>query len=118
MSRVENIAIRILANEPLVARSLVQDFLRSSPRFAHEDAPRSLDPLVRAVAAGLVELLAERVGQPAPAWAASVGTLTTPVYLVRAASSSAKLRARMERESPEPLRKRNLFAPAGYLETH
>ncbi|HET7502649.1 MAG TPA: hypothetical protein VFK02_16625 [Kofleriaceae bacterium] len=38
-----------------------------------------------------------------------------PVYLVEAAVRSPKMRARVEQESPEPLRKRNLFAPAGYL---
>jgi hypothetical protein len=38
-----------------------------------------------------------------------------PVYLIEAASRSPRMRARVEQESPEPLRKRNLFAPPGYL---
>jgi hypothetical protein len=116
MSRAENIAIQILANEPLQVRSLVQDWLRSAPVFAHEPAPTSRDARVRTVAAALVELLAERAGQAAPAWTATVAKLATPVFLVEAAQHSPKLRARIERESPEALRKRNVFAPPGYLE--
>jgi hypothetical protein len=39
-----------------------------------------------------------------------------PIYLVEAATKSPKMRARVEQESPEPLRKRNVFAPSRYLE--
>ena len=45
-----------------------------------------------------------------------IGRLPTPVYLVEAAAKSPKMRARIEQQSPEPLRKRNVFAPPGYLE--
>jgi hypothetical protein len=116
MSRAEDIAIQILAHEPLQVRSLVQDWIRSAPVFAHEPAPTSGDARVRAIAASVIELLAERARQPAPAWTATVGGLAAPVFLVDAALHSPKMRARVERESPEPLRKRNVFAPPGYLE--
>ena len=116
MTRAENIAIKILANEPVEVRSLVQDWLRAAPSFVDEPAPTSPDASVRAVAAGIVELLAMRHGQPAPAWVATIGSLPVPLYLVHAARESAKMRARVERESPEPLRKRNMFAPRHYLE--
>ncbi|MCX5743027.1 MAG: hypothetical protein NT062_11080 [Proteobacteria bacterium] len=116
MSTAENIATAILTNDPLIARSLVQDWLRSAPVFADEPPPATTDLRVRAVAAAVVELLAERAGQPAPHWTATEGCLTSPLFLVDAAQHSPKLRARIERESPAPLRKRNLFAPASYLE--
>lgn len=75
MTTAENMATAILANDALDVRSLVQDWLGSSPEFASEPAPTSNDAHVRVVAAAVVELLAERAGQAAPAWAASVGQL-------------------------------------------
>lgn len=116
MTTAENIATAILANDALSVRSLVQDWLRSAPVFAIESTPISTDARVRVVAAAVVELLAERAGQPAPTWAAAESHLPVPLFLVEAASRSPKLRARVERESPEALRKHNVFAPAGYLD--
>lgn len=112
----ETIANAILSNEPLTARSLVQDWLRSAPVFANEPPPATSDVRTRAVAAGIVELLADRAGQSAPSWTAAEGRLASPLFLVDAAEHSPTLRARIERESPAPLRKRNVFAPASYLE--
>lgn len=112
----ENIANAILTDDPLTARSLVQDWLRSAPVFANEPPPDTADVRARAVAAAIVELLAERAGQPAPSWTAAEGRLTSPLFLVQAARHSPKLRTRIERESPAALLKRNMFAPAGYLE--
>jgi len=66
--------------------------------------------------AAIAELIAARTAQRAPAWTNQVGSLPTPVYLVEAAAKSPRMRARLEQESPEPLRKRNIFAPPGYLE--
>jgi hypothetical protein len=116
MTPLEQIATQILANSALEARSLVQDFLRRAMPLGLERAPTSSDPKICAVAAAIAELIAARTQQQAPAWATQIGRLSTPLYLVAAASESPKLRARIERESPEPLRKRNVFAPAGYLE--
>lgn len=116
MTRSEEIAILILNNEALEVRSRVQDWLRSAPTFGNEPAPKSTDPRIRAVAAGVVELLAERAHQPPPTWTRTVGALGMSLYLVAAAHQSEKLRARVERESPEPLRRRRVYAPPGYLE--
>lgn len=116
VTKSEKIAAKILANEPLTVRSLAQEWLRAGPRFADEPAPSTNDPIVRTVAAAVVELLALRANQQAPEWTVFVDGLAEPVYLVDAAKRSAKMRARVERESPEPLRKRNVFAPPGYLE--
>ena len=115
-TRAEQIAIRILANEPLEVRSLTQDWIRSGPLFTNEPPPESLDECVRVIAAGVIELLADRHAQRHPAWTASIGALSEGIYLVDAAKHSPKMRMRVERESPEPLRKRNVFAPPGYLE--
>ena len=116
MTTAENIATAILAKDALTVRSLVQDWLRSSPVCATEPAPISNDARVRVVAAAVLELLADRAGQAAPAWVGTVGQLPAPLFLVEAASHSPKMRARVERESPEALRRHNVFAPASYLD--
>ena len=112
---LEHIAMQILAKHPLEARSLTQDLLRHVSLLSHAPAPTGTDPTVRAIAAGLAELIASRHGTAPPAWTSAIGALPAPVYLVEATARSASMRARLERESPEPLRKRNLFAPASYL---
>ena len=116
MTSLEQIAAQILAKNALEVRSLVQEYLRRGAPLRLESAPSSSDPQICAVSAGIAELIAVRTAQQAPAWASQVGKLTTPLYLVEAAARSPKMRARVERESPEPLRKRNVFAPPGYLE--
>ena len=116
MTPLEQIAAQILAKNPLEVRSLVLDYLRRAAPIWLERAPTSDDQQIRAVTAAIAELIAARTAQEAPAWASQIGGLPTPVYLVEAATRSPKMRARIEQESPEPLRKRNLFAPSSYLE--
>jgi hypothetical protein len=116
MTPLEQIADQILARNPLEVRSLVQDYLLRGAPLGLEHAPTSVDPRICAIAAAIAELFAARTTQQAPTWAREIGKLSAPVYLVEAAIKSPKMRARIERESPEPLRKRNVFAPPGYLE--
>jgi hypothetical protein len=66
--------------------------------------------------AALIELFATRLGQKAPAWTVSVGSLERPIFLVKSAATMKRLRALCKAESPEPLRKRGLYAPPNYLE--
>jgi hypothetical protein len=116
MTTLEQIAAQILAKNPLEARSLMQDYLRLGAPLWSERAPDSDDPKICAVTAAIAELIATRTMQQAPAWVNQIGRLPTPVHLVEAAAKSPKMRARIEQESPEPLRKRNVFAPPDYLE--
>lgn len=116
MTTLEQIAAQILAKNPLEVRSLVQDYLRRGAPLSSERPPDSDDPRIRAITAAIAEVIASRTTQQAPVWANQIGRLPTPVYLVEAADKSPKMRARVEQESPEPLRKRNVFAPPGYLE--
>jgi hypothetical protein len=41
--------------------------------------------------------------------------LPESLFLVKAAARMPRLRAACERESPEPLKKRNLLAPSNFL---
>lgn len=77
--------------------------------------PVDLDPTELLIAAALVELFAQRRGCEAPAWVHEIGALDEPRFLVRLGARMPHLRAQCERESPPPLRSRNLFAPANYL---
>lgn len=111
---VEAIARAVVAGDALAARALAQDWLGTCPRFAAEPPPTSADARVRATAASLVELFAARSGQPAPGWAASIGPLDEPLYLLAAARTMPRLRRLGEQQAPDPLRRR-VYAPGDYL---
>jgi len=115
MVKLEQIAETALAGEALRLRSLVQDWLVQNPRINNSKPPESNDPDIWAAAAGLVELLALRAGQSPPAWTAKVGAMRKPVYLVKSAGTMPRLRRECEIESPLPLRRRGLYAPAQFL---
>ncbi len=115
MATLEQMAKAALAGEALSLRSLTQDWLRENPHLAECLRPESENPAVLAVSASLVELLAERAGQASPAWARKVGPLPHPHFLLRSASTMKYLRRMCEEESPAPLRRRNLLAPADFL---
>lgn len=115
MVSLEQLACAALAGEALTVRSLAQDWLLENSVPSSSPRPQTSDPQVLAVAAALVELFAERMQQAPPSWCAGVGPCAEPRFLVKSAANMKRLRAMCEAESPGPLRKRNLFAPADYL---
>jgi len=116
MVPVEQLAEAALAGDALKLRGLVQDLLSQTARLADSARPTSSDPLLCVIAAGLIELLAERRHESAPTWATQIGATHPPIYLVKAAHHMPRLRRLCESESPGPLRRRNLFAPPTFLE--
>lgn len=116
MEQIERIAKAALQRDGLLVRSLVQDLFRSHPRLAEVPKPATEDPRLLAAAASLVELFALRLNQQAPSWTSSIAPLTEPIFLLKSAGSMQRLRAFCEAKSPEPLRKRRLYAPPNYLE--
>jgi hypothetical protein len=117
MTRIDDLAEAALRGDALLLRSLAQDWLRENPRAQHVAPPRSSDLTVRAIAAGLVELFAQRRGELPPSWTANIGPAPRPVYLLRSAQTMSRLRRLCEMESPPPLRHRNLLAPPTFLES-
>ena len=105
----------LLAFDTLAARQWVTDSLRAGVVWASIPAPTDLDGVGLGVAAGIAELLAERAGQAAPAWASSVDAARSPVCLVKAARTMPRLRQLCELEGPEPLRRRGILAPPEFL---
>jgi hypothetical protein len=115
MVTLEMLAETALRRESLQLRSLAQDFVREHPNLLSIPRPSSDNPQLLGMAAALLELFAQRNGQSAPAWTRDVGALPEPVFLLEAATRMKRLRELCERESPEPLRKRGLFAPPDFL---
>jgi hypothetical protein len=116
MADIESIAHAILNEDALLARSLTQDYLRARPLLRETKSPSVQDARVLVLAAALVELFAMRSNQAPPTWTQVIGTLPEPVYLLKSAYKMKRLRELCRQHSPEPLKKRNLFAPANYLE--
>jgi hypothetical protein len=116
MVKLEQLATAALQGDGLLTRSLAQDFFREHPQFATVPQPVGVDMPTLAVSASLLELFALRRHQAVPTWTQTVGALAAPIFLLKAARTMKRLRALCEAEAPEPLRKRNLYAPPNYLE--
>ncbi len=116
MVQIEQLAEAALKRDSLRLRSLLQDWLETAPVVSTVAKPLTSDPRVLAVSAALLELIAARLGQPHPAWTRDVGPLDEPYYLLEAALRMKHLRALCEREAPEPLRRRRIYAPPNFLE--
>jgi hypothetical protein len=115
MVTLEALAKTALQRDSLRLRSLTLDFMREYPELASIPRPITGDQQVLAMAAALLELLAQRAGQTAPAWTREVGAVPKPMFLLEAATRMKRLRALCESEAPEPLRKRGLYAPPDFL---
>ena len=115
MTIVEELADAALARDALRVRSIAQQLGRSGQSF--ESLPRPLGNAVRQiVSAALLDLIAVRKSLVSPSWTQDVGQLSEPFHLLAAADRMPRLRAQCERDSPLPLRLRNLFAPAEFLD--
>lgn len=116
MEQIEQLAQAILDRDHLKARSLVQDFVRAKTDFSKVRRPSTSDVQVLALSAALTELLAIRNKQTPPAWTKEVGPLAEPLFLLKSAATMKRLRTLCETQSPEPMRKRLLYAPPHFLE--
>jgi hypothetical protein len=111
---VRDLVEALLRRDAHTAREWVAEARRAGVRWS--DVPKPDLPAVPlAVAASIVELLAQRGRQTPPFWTASVPAAPESVYLVRAAEVLPRLRRLCELEAPEPLRKRRIFAPPEFL---
>ena len=117
MTPLERIARAALSGDALGTRSLLQEWLQTEPSVTFEPAPAAgVDPTIVSLAAALGELLAGRLNQSPPAWAAAVGPAPRPVDLLQAAARMRRLRESCLAEAPPSLRRRQFYAPANYLE--
>jgi hypothetical protein len=105
----------LMSRDALAARQWTADALRAGFDWSTVPEPGGLDPVERAVAAGVVELLAARSDRPAPQWTAAVPPSPRPFFLVKAAESMPRLRRTCEEEGPWSLRRRGILAPPEFL---
>jgi hypothetical protein len=106
----------ILQGDLLTARQWVADAHRAHLRWEHCKRPDNMDDRELAVAAGLAELLAERVGAQPPPWTVSIGAQREPIFLDPGIEKMPRTLARAKSHAPNSLRKRNLFALPDFLE--
>lgn len=84
--------------------------------LADVERPIGEDYVILAASASILELLAERTRQLAPAWTSEIGALRTPVYLGMGDMVSNPRWVEMaHRDAPDALRKRNIYSMAEYL---
>ena len=115
MVKIEALAEAALQHQSLRLRSLAQELLQTDLPLTSISRPQTEDPRLLALAAGLLELLALHTNQAAPTWTDEIGGSPEPFFLLQAALRMKRLRDLCERESPEPLRKRNLYAQPDFL---
>jgi hypothetical protein len=116
MELIEQLAQAALDRDHLKLRSLVQDFSRSKMDYGKLPRPSMDDSRLLVISAALVELLAQRNNQTPPAWTKEIGALNEPFFLLNSAATMDRLRTLCETQSPEPMRKRLLYAPPHFLE--
>jgi hypothetical protein len=112
---IRDLVHSLMSNDPLTARQWVADATRAGMAWQEIGRPFGLDATELAVAAGVVELLASRMGQPAPAWTNQIPAAPATVFLVRSAQTMPQLRKLCEEHGPEPLRRRGILAPPDFL---
>lgn len=110
---VEDLAVAARDLRAFDVRVMWRELLHECTDVASIPAPRTTDVELLAIAASLVELLASRLDQAPPSWASEVAPLDHPVFLVTARTPGR--RERLTKESPEPLLKRGILAPEGFL---
>ena len=112
---LRDLVLALMKSDALSARQWVADATRAKLQWSEVAKPLGLDPVEMAVAAGIVELLAQRAGENSPAWTGQVPAAPHPVILVQSAKSMPRLLRLCEQEGPEPLRRRGILAPPDFL---
>lgn len=113
--KIDDLVRALLNDGPVEARQWIADARRTGFDYSSVPRPRDSSALELALAAGVVELLAERANQRPPAWTAAVEPAPEKVFLLRSAERMPRLRRLCEEEGPEPLRRRGLLAPPDFL---
>ncbi len=114
---LNELAKAALNRHSLELRQYVLNLSSAYPDFGVIPEPIFDSPMHRTTAGAILELLAERRGQEAPAWTTTVAALPMPFYLLESALTMPRLKVLCETQSPLPLRRRGLFAPPQFLES-
>jgi hypothetical protein len=113
---VRDLVRSIVSGDLLAARQWVADARRAQVRWEQCEQPAGLSGRELAIAAGLVELFAERDGTTPPPWTRRVGPEQDLVILDPGLETMPRSFARARAFGPESLRKRNLIALPDFLD--
>lgn len=105
----------LLAGDLLTARQWVADAQRIDLQWATLERPQDLTEDELSVAAGVVELLAERGGSAPPSWTAAIGAVRESLILDPGLEQMPRSFAHATEAGPEPLRRRNMIALPDFL---
>lgn len=112
---IQQMAEALLNRDDLRLRLLVQAWMRDAPNITTIPRPRTRNGRVLTAAAALADLLALQQGQAPPPWTANIGALPEPFFALEWAEQPGFTRDLSLTEAPEPLKRRNIFAPANFL---
>jgi len=112
---IEILVRAILAGDLIAAREWIAEAQRCDLSWKSVGPPVGLDATELIVAAGLLELLAQRRGVPAPAWTSGVHAASDLIILDPGLERMRRTFERARTDGPEPLRKRNIVAPPDFL---
>jgi len=112
---IETLVRAILAGDLIAAREWIADARRCDFSWHSVGQPVGLNEDELVVAAGLLELLAQRDGLSAPAWTAGVQAASELIILDPGLERMRRTFERARTEGPEPLRRRNIVAPSDFL---
>jgi hypothetical protein len=115
MVTIKKIAQYALFSDDRNLDILIEDFIKENPVIKNIPYPDTDNQRTLSVAAGLLELLAIRLGQEPPSWTATVGAMPEPFFIRKSATKNSRLREVCLAESPEPLKKRSIFSTANFL---
>jgi hypothetical protein len=107
----------MMRGDDLVVRAWLAEANELRRDWSLEPAPDGLSQDELAVAAGFVELMAERAKLPPPAWTHEVGAASGPVFLVPSARTMPRTRRVCETAGPLPFRRRGVLALPGCYTT-
>jgi len=116
MVKIEELAIAALNYDSLQLSALTQALFRDKHQLKQYPKPETNDQRILSVSAGLLELFAQQWHQEPPSWTADIGSMPEPFFLLKYAKVMKSLRLLCENESPEPLKKRKLYATPNFLE--
>ncbi|EDN66362.1 hypothetical protein BGP_3672 [Beggiatoa sp. PS] len=116
MVKIEELAIAALNYDSLQLSALTQALFRDKHQLREHPKPETNDQRILSVSAGLLELFAQQWHQEPPTWTADIGPMPEPFFLLKYAKVMKSLRLLCENESPESLRKRELYATPNFLE--
>jgi hypothetical protein len=117
MTCLEDVATAVLARDGLRARSLLQDFARRGVDLSSYPCPVGVDASTLTMTAAILELLAAQRNEQTPDWVERAGTFAEEFFVSQRALTTASIREACRHESPEALRRRNIFAPASFFTT-